>query len=261
MKFIWTKTGDSLDVSTTNPELVEHWLGKLPSNRFTIKQDHFPYDSIDRLKESLPEVNAELKKRFNMDIFDYGEFKLEQGFLNRVHRDWATVQMEHLNLPNILHKMGGDLLSKFYDINDCFHHIEHRSHVKYEECHSGGDFKNLIPGLPNPERFLQHGTSHLRLEYWGLGRSDWESWLNHDDIAHIDNFTALPYTFDVMLRKPYTAPYPADYIKWMEQKGKTPSGSYLPIGNFSGYEDSVGDLYEIFVKNNKVEQSVELTLF
>ena len=260
MKFVWTKTGDSLDVSTTNPELLEHWLGKLPSNKFTVKEDNFPYDSINRLQESLPVINEELKKRFNIDIFDYGKFELEQGFLNRVHRDWATVQMENKNLNSILHKMGGDLLPMFYDINDCFHKIEGGCHIRYEEIDSNGLFKNIIPGLPEPEKFLHHGMSHLRLEYWGLGRSDWEAWHTQDEVAHIDNFSSLPYTFDVMLRKPHTAPYPENYIKWMEQRGKSPSGSYLPIGNFKGYEDCVGDLYEIFEKNNKVAQSVELTL-
>ena len=33
--------------------------------------------------------------------------------------------------------------------------------------------------------------------------------------------------------------------------GKKPIGSYLPIGNFTGYKDSVGDLYNIFFRNSK----------
>ena len=76
----------------------------------------------------------------------------------------------------------------------------------------------------------------------------------------ITNFDRLPYTFDVKLKKPYTSSYPEDYVQWMHQQGKKPIGSYLPIGNFKGYTESVGDLYQIFVKNNKIDQTVELVL-
>ena len=76
----------------------------------------------------------------------------------------------------------------------------------------------------------------------------------------ITNFDRLPYTLDVKLKKPYTSTYPEDYVHWMHEQGKQPIGSYLPIGNFKGYTESVGDLYEIFVKNNKIDQTVELIL-
>ena len=33
-----------------------------------------------------------------------------------------------------------------------------------------------------------------------------------------------------------------EYYNWMNKQGKKPIGSYLQIGNFKGYKDSVGDL-------------------
>ena len=36
--------------------------------------------------------------------------------------------------------------------------------------------------------------------------------------------------------------YHMEYVDWMNKQGKKPIGSYLQIGNFKGYKDSVGDL-------------------
>ena len=45
----------------------------------------------------------------------------------------------------------------------------------------------------------------------------------------------------------------------MRDRGKAPVGSIMPIGNFVGYLDSVGDLYDVFIRNNTVDQRVTLT--
>ena len=49
----------------------------------------------------------------------------------------------------------------------------------------------------------------------------------------------------------YPTEYPMEYVDWMNKQGKKPIGSYLPIGNFKGYKDSVGDVYSIFFRNSK----------
>jgi len=154
----------------------------------------------------------------------------------------------------------GDHLQAFYDINDAFHIIEQGSKIRYVEQNSDTNFKHQIPGIKNPERFLFHGQCQLELQYWSIGRTDYEAWLKSDHVALIDNNTQLPFTFDVLLYKPYSAPFPPAYVKWMRDKGKEPVGPTLPIGNFKDYIDSVGDLYDVFIRNNKVDQTVTLSL-
>jgi hypothetical protein len=260
MKLIWDQTGDSLDIDVMHPELIEHWVQHLPSPHFKIKQDSIPYHAIDRLRTSIKNINQLLKSKFHISIFDYNEFKIDQDFLNQVHRDWATVQEKNANISGVLNLFKGDHLQEFYDINDTFHVIESNSKIKYVEAGSHTKFRHQIPGIKNPERFLFHGQCQLELEYWSIGRTDYEAWLMSDDVALIDNNSKLAFTFDVSLCKPYTAPFPTEYVKWMRDRGKEPLGPTLPIGNFKDYMDSVGDLYEVFIRNNKVDQTVTLEL-
>ena len=260
MKFIWTKTGDYLTVDISHPPLVEHWLNQLPSNRFIIKEDHIPYTSIDRLYDSISRINELFTSKLKIFVFDYKEITLDQNFLNCVHSDWATVHHNNPGLPNLLAKLGDEYLQLFYDINLAFHSLESHSKVKYVEQQSDTMFKHQVDSLDNICDYLHHGVSQLSLEYWSLGRDDYDAWIHGDTVAKITNFDKLPYTLDVKLKKPYTSTYPEDYVQWMHKQGKQPIGSYLPIGNFKGYTESVGNLYEIFVKNNKIEQTVELVL-
>jgi len=260
MKFIWTKTGDYLTVDVTHLPLVEHWLEQLPSNKFKIKEDDFPYKSINRLQDSLAKVNELFKTKFNITTFDYDEVRLDQNFLNQVHRDWAQVHHDHPALPRLLDKMGNEWLDLFYDINLAFHKIESSCEIRYIEQSSETKFKHQLASLDNICDYLSHGISHLSLQYWSLGRDEYDAWLHSDEVAKITNFDRLPYTLDCLLKRPYNNEYPKDYIQWMKKQGKNPIGSYIPIGNFKDYKDSVGDLYEIFVKNNKVDQNIELIL-
>lgn len=260
MKLIWTKTGDQLDIDVSHPELAEHWFEQLPSHSFKIKNDRFPYDAIQRLRTVLIEINELLISKFRIRIFDYGEFKLDQNFLNKVHRDWATVQQQNPNLTKVLDSMGDKHLEKFYDINDVFHDIETGCKIEYVEQSSDTLFKYQMPGIKNPERFLVHGRSQLELQYWSIGRDDYDAWSHGDDVAFIDNFTQLPFAFEVYLNKPFVAPFPETYVKWMQDRNRTPVGSHMQLGNFKGYTDSVADLYEIFIKNNKVDQKIKITL-
>ncbi len=260
MKFFWTKTGDSLDVEVIHPELAEHWFNNLPSKTFNSKNDRFPYASVERLRDGIETINNTFKHKLNIDIFDYKEFKLDQRFLNKVHRDWAQVQQDNLNITRLLNMMGGDLLIKFYDINDAFHDIENSCSIQYIDESCDIQFKNQMPGLGNHERFLTHGRNQLELEYWSVGRSDYDAWQTADDIAFIENYQLLPFSMDVELIKPYDRPFPQGYVKWMEDQGKSPVGSHLPLGNFKNYKESVADLYDIFFRNNKIEQKVGLSL-
>ena len=260
MKLIWTQTGDSLDIDVMHPELIEHWVEHRPSPHFKIKQDKIPYHAVDRLQTSIKNINQLLKSKFDIRVFDYGEFKVDQHFLNQVHRDWAAVQEKNSNISKVIDLFKGDHLQAFYDINDAFHIIEQGSKIRYVEQNSDTNFKHQIPGIKNPERFLFHGQCQLELQYWSIGRTDYEAWLKSDHVALIDNNTQLPFTFDVLLYKPYSAPFPPAYVKWMRDKGKEPLGPTLPIGNFKDYIDSVGDLYDVFIRNNKVDQTVTLSL-
>lgn len=260
MKLIWEKTGDSLDIDVMHPELIEHWIQHLPSANFKIKQDNIPYHAVDRLRTSIENINHLLKSKFDIRIFDYDQFKVDQRFLNKVHRDWASVQENNANISKVIDLFKGDHLREFYDINDAFHIIESSSKIKYVELGSDTNFKHQIPGIQNPERFLFNGQCQLELEYWSIGRTDYEAWLMSDDAALIDNNSQLPFTFDVFLCRPYEAPFPPEYVRWMRDRGKEPSGPTLPIGNFKNYLDSVGDLYELFIRNNKVDQTITLSL-
>lgn len=260
MKFIWTNTGDFLEVEVTHLPLVEHWIEQLPSNKFVIKQDGIPYKSIDRLYKCIAEINHLFCTKLKIEIFDYEQVKLDQNFLNQLHKDWAMVHAENPGLPKFLEKLGQDWLGMFYDINLAFHELESNSNIRYIEENSKTFFKHQLDSLPNICDYLEHGRSQLSLQYWSLGRDEYDAWLHNDTVAKITNFDKLPYTLDVKLKKPYTSTYPKEYIQWMQKKGKEPIGSYLPIGNFKGYTESVGNLYEIFVKNNKIDQTIELIL-
>ena len=260
MKFFWTKTGDSLDVEVSNTELAEHWFNHLPSKTFIPKNDRFPYASVERIRDGIETINNTLKQKLDIDVFDYKEFKLDQRFLNKVHRDWAQVQQDNPNLTRLLYMMDSDLLRKFYDINDQFHDIEDECTIQYVDESSDKQFKHQMPGLGDHERFLTHGRNQLALEYWSIGRSDYDAWHQADDIAFVDNFQMLPFSMDVTLIKPFDRPYPQEYVKWMEHQGKRPVGSHLPLGNFKDYKDGVADLYDIFFRNNQIEQKVGLSL-
>ena len=249
-----------MDIEVAHPELAEHWLAHLPSTNFNIGHDSIPYHAIDRLRSSIKDINQLLVSKFGIKIFDYGEVKLDQHFLNQVHRDWALVQEKNSNISRVIKMLDSGLLEKFYDINDAFHEIEDCSEVQYVEESSETQFKFQMPGIANPERFLVHGRSQIELQYWSIGRSDYDAWGQGDKIALIDNFTLLPFTFDVFLIKPFSRLPPPQYVEWMQERGKKPVGSHMPLGNFKHYLDSVGDLYEIFVRNNKVDQKVRLSL-
>lgn len=260
MKFIWTKTGDYLEVDVNSPELLHHWLTELPSNRFDLRDDMFPYSSIEKFKTSMEVIGRVFKERFRIDTFDH-KIPMDHSSLNKLHRTWADIQLQYPSLPIILQKMSDDILTHFYDINLAFHEIEHGCRVSYVEQHSKGVFRHQLPGIEDPERFLSHGYSHIRLEYWGLGRSDYDSWKHNDRDAFIDNFSCLPPSIDVGLtQKPHVAPFPADYVRWMKDQGKTPVGSYMPIGNFRNYTESMGNLIDLFSRNNKIKQHIELVI-
>jgi len=260
MKFVWTKSGDYLDVDVESISLVEHWLDVLPSNKFIIKEDKFPYESFTRLEKCIHEINNLFKSKFHTTIFDYNQFEFNQDFLNKMHRSWADIQIEKPALPLLLEKMGTDYLQMYYDINESFHSIESRCRIKYVEQDSNTIFTHQLESLPDITKYAKHGRSQLYLDYWSLGRTDFDAWQFSDNVGKITNFDKLPYTLDVSIKKPYNSKYPESYIQWMKQQGKDPIGSYLPIGNFSNYTESVYDLYEIFLFNNKIEQTVELVL-
>ena len=251
MKLTWQTSGDSLDIEVTSEHLVHHWIDALPSNKFIPKEDNLPYKAVDRLHESIDKINKLFIEKFDIHTFDYEEILLDQSFLNKVHRDWADVQIQHSSLVLLLEKMGEEWLQLFYDINLSFHDIEHECHIKYVQEDSNTLFTHQIEGLTNMEDYLRHGKSQIYLEYWSLGRDDYNAWQHGDTDALISNFGKLPFAFDITLQRPYTSEYPREYVDWMNKQGKKPIGSYLPIGNFKGYRNSVGDLYSIFFRNSK----------
>lgn len=257
MKFTWSKSGDSLEVVCKHNSLVQYWIEQLPSNKFIVKEDKFPYKSFDRLQESINKVNMFLKSKLTIDCFDYDEIVWNKTFLNQVHRDWADIQIKFKNLPIMLEQVG--LLSEFYDINLAFHKIETSCKIKYVEQSSNTEFKHQIPGPPNVEQYLEHGRSQLSLEYWGLGRDNYNAWQMCDEVAYIDNFSMLPFTLDVNILKPYNSEYPIEYIQHMNDLSLSPVGSYMPIGSFKNYEN-IGGLYDIFLRNNKIDQTVILEI-
>lgn len=253
MKFVWKKSGDSLDVNITNPVVVEYWLSNLDSTYFSVKEDSIPYEKFKSFSKSLDLVNDFLVNKLNIHILNYEKIVWDQDWLNQVHADWATLQYENVNLPTLLQKLNPELLDHLYNINLSFHYFETHCNVRYIEKNSDKQFKHQMPGLNDIEKYLQHGKSHLYLPYWGLGRDYYDAWLTNDTVAHIDNFSKLPYVFDVRLTKPYTNKYPDEYIKWMQDRNLKPIGSYLPIGNFDKYQDNTGNLYELFLRNKGSE--------
>ena len=85
---------------------MHHWIDALPSNKFITKEDNLPYKAVDRLHESIDKINKLFIEKFKIHTFDYEEILLDQSFLNKVHRDWADVQIQHSGLVLLLEKMG-----------------------------------------------------------------------------------------------------------------------------------------------------------
>ena len=262
MNLVWSKTGDELKIDVYNYAVIEYWFEKLTEqgkNDFALLNKSNEGNTLDhntlsdKLNSLLKEINVILEK---MLIKDFKEFEnrdfLDQNVLNTLHEIWVKTHQKYPNLKQFF------ILSKknkeWDDINLYIHRIEYAHTIYYTNTDKyAWQIENKFEA-----NILTMDRFHVELGFQNLGRSTYQKWLNFDNNVHdsdTNNFTHIGGEIEITLGRSREYNYPKEYIQWCNDHRIPVVGAILPIGNFKGFNDTVGKIRTVIFKNLTYENN------
>ena len=245
MKFIFLKSGDSLefkpnpakiitswfnyqfdsggavfDVADSKTELIETYIAKL--NRYI--------DLSNEVIEGIAEEKLKIKKSADFD----------QAWLSQCHKDWVF----------LTGKYGEEIFPApqyWHDVNDLIHELEQPYSVNFKINDQAQDTLPagyMVPITPEDGIYTY---SRLMLSYYNLGRPQYEQWLLNSDIdCETNNYRTIPLRFEYHCSIP-TGPagnigsgVPPEYVKWCADRNIPVMAPFISLGEFTDI-----DKYEI----------------
>jgi hypothetical protein len=119
--------------------------------------------------------------------------------------------------------------------------------------------------IPNvfPDYLITDNLANLRFQFWHVGRLLYNKFATFDDELEYDdinNFSTITDRIAISLGRPITRPLAPEYIKWCQQKNRTPTGNFLNIGNIPDLVDKLTVYRQILVNNSLANNSFSFHL-
>lgn len=230
LKVFWIKTGDYIDLDVLHPELVEFWLDKVADCELKLTRQP-PNVTGQEILSSINIINPLLIK-LRLPTFDLGD-PLDQGYLNKLHRDWVKLQQNHPNIAVLMDKLA--LRKEFDSVNELIHETEQPFSVEYETL----PIKHAVN--PFGTRYLTFDKNNFEIEYSNLGRSTFNKWLVLDENVHdtdTNDYTHIGTRLKINVERPVTNKPLVDAV-----------GDRLPIGSCVHTVDDLSMLRKLVLRN------------
>ena len=264
----FTNSNDVLPFEAdTNSDILIYYVNNLNEhglNKFKPRSnDMFENQNLTPLINEINEY-FEYYTDCKFDIYnDYDYF--EQHVLNKLHADWVNSQYSikvdakskgllDYYLDDNLFPLWNDVLIKigknkhYNDLNHSIHRLENQfNNIKYHT-----DNEHLRIDNPFSKDRCTNDICNFSLSFNHLGRLLYNKFQTLDDTLQANDentFNELLGCVGISLSRPQTIPLSAEYVEWCNNLNKTPSGTFLNIGNLLDYKNKLTE-YKQIVYNN-----------
>jgi hypothetical protein len=257
MKVVWQNSGDYVDFSPISPAyygIVEYYITSLQAfNTFTLHPDEtlFQTDKFALMHQVLAKANSFLQK-CKLEPFDLGSDCTDINSINRLHEKWVKLYIKYPNIGILAARAG--VAYEFDQVNHLCHHIEKMFYFVYK------NYDQELWQIDNPydSELMALGKFNIIINYDNLGRCTFNKWQNYDDnVLDIDTncYEKLGGKLEFNLSRPYTLALPQEYLDFCTAKNVKPTGTEIPLGNFT---DDMSKVRSLFAKN--IENNLFLSL-
>lgn len=285
---VFDKTGDSIPLLATNPDIVEYYVDTLNQqglNSFLSMSNKITNLSsmVNLLNNTISEC-SELSQLIGYPIAGLTtDDSMDQQKINQLHARWVASQLDifdialkkqsieseildliHHSFPdNIPTPLNGTVISvagyseTYGKINTYLHQLEEVfSTIKFTvNTQQWVSFNNPF----DPSR-ATNDIANFRLTFHHLGRTLYNKFTNFDvgDCDDENTYNELLGFVSFHLVPPQTIPLSAEYIAWCKHHNKIPSGDYLNLGNIVDLHNKLTEYRMLFFKNIQNEFSIQL---
>ena len=202
----------------------------------------FKSDIFTDMESVLIKVNAFLQK-FKLDPFVINSDFFNIDNINRLHEKWVKLHIKYPNIGTLAAKAG--IEKELDQVNHLCHSIEKMFYFVYK------NYDQELWQISNPfdSELLALGKFNIVINYDNLGRCTFNKWLNYDNnVNDIDTncYEKLGGKLEFNLSRPYTLSLPTEYLDFCRGKNTKPTGTEIPLGNFT---DDMSKVRSLFVKN------------
>lgn len=258
--------------ATTNSDILVYYVDLLNNhnqNRFTTD-----YQFKDQnLTPLINEINEYFTRYTEKSIQVYDNY-FDQAVLNQLHAYWVSSQnnlkidarnkglLDYYSddnlFPNwndVLHKIGKT--DHFDSLNHAIHKLERQF---YEVLYSIDD-KYFLVDNPFPTDRCTNDICNFRIAFNHLGRPLYDKFETLDDELTADDtntFNELLGFVEISLRRPQTIPLSKEYIEWCGKIKRSPSGTFLNLGNLVDYKNKLTEYRQILYNNNSNSFTIKI---
>jgi hypothetical protein len=295
---IFETSGDCIPFETKyNADLMAWFIDQANSNSYNkFSDDQIVYDTVD---EKLTHCHWALSKTNevlydligqsfaqNTDLLDY----LDQGFLNRQHRDWVFSQQELVNIDTLRFSTDNKMSALGWNLHDIYPDeirnvkiAEILAHLgykyPYEEVNMAVhrlemffaeniEFKSQakwnVVDNPNYTDFVSNNDKvNFSFGYTYVGRQYYDKWKYWDtNLVEDDhyNYETLEWAFQINLDRPQTIPFSQEFLDWCKLQNVPTVSTQIPIGNIIDLENNLKTYRSLLYKNSKDNNSCFLKI-
>lgn len=255
----WSKTGDTIDLSPVQPDILEWWIDRINEhgcNQFQVTQQSTLQEQIKTLQVCVDSVNAYWKQHFKKEFFQYQDL-VDQREINDLHRAWVLIQKNKPNLLMLLDKMDPAVCQTFLSINKLLHNIETNWKWEFHPKDNG----NWKVSNPFGAKYNIWYRSNISIDYGNLGRSVWEkysTWGKIDD--EYNEMEMLSGVIHVGMQRSGTIEPGTDFQTWCRENQVSCYPDLIPLADFVALEKYQHRYRRIFIDNLTLDNNY-LTLF
>lgn len=294
---VFDNSGDYLPLKVShNHELFEYFVeqaNKKSQNSFN--DDGELYRNVDKkithLHWAVSKTNEVMYDLIDTSFNQHTDLEnyLDQGYLNRLHRDWVfshqhTINIDKLRfsqdlnkskLGSMLHEMLPDeirdintapamekigYIFPYREVNLGVHNLENSfRNVEFKAENKWEVFDN-----PFQDRMITNNDIvNFSFGYTYVGRQYYNKFKFYDlDLSCDDhyNYEKLEFAFQLNLLNPETIPFSKESMAWAESKNIKLVAEQVPIGNIIDIQDKLFDYRKILYRNSKVGNSLTIKL-
>lgn len=295
---IFETSGDCIPFETKyNADLIAWFIDQANKNGYNkFSDDQIAYNTVDKKLThchwALSKTNEVLYDLIgqsfaqNTDLLDY----LDQGFLNRQHRDWVFSQQELVNIDtlrfsadNKMSELGWKLHDIYPDeirnvkVAEILTHLGYK--YPYEEVNmavhglemcfaQNTEFKSQAKWdvFDNPyyTDFVSNNDKvNFSFKYTYVGRQYYDKWRFWDtNLVEDDhyNYEILEWAFQINFDRPQTIPFSQEFLDWCKLHNVPTVSTQIPIGNIIDLENNLKMYRSLLYKNSKNNNSCFLKI-
>lgn len=258
MRIVWTRTGDSLNLTPINQELAEYWISALnqdKQNNFHLNSTSFDTQNSTNLRRHIQEIHLLLLDKFKISSFEsYVSADLfDQDVINKLHRTWIKLHEKYPLLPNLLEKINTTSLMHWNQINKKLHAVEENFACSYQTSKPFWEVVN-----PFGTQLLNFNRCHIQINFSQRGRSTYNKWINQDcNIIDTDtnDFEQIGGEITINLKREIIQDPPTNYVEFCNTNKYPVVGAHLNLANFSNYNAQLTDLRHVLARNIEYENN------